>query len=74
MDEGIDISMLLILSQKFGPKKGARIWAHNRDLQMLEEAQKKSDRWPRRIRAWFNCVDVLEENEKRSRERLNQGE
>lgn len=74
MKESNDIGMLLILNQKYGAEKAVHMWTHHKDLQLLEEAQKKSDKWPRRFWYWLHCVDLLERGEKRSRERLHKGE
>jgi hypothetical protein len=73
MDTDKDIAILLALSNKLGPTKAVLTWSYQKDLQMLEEVQKKVNKWPRRFWRWFHCIDILERQVARSKERLEKG-
>lgn len=73
MDTDKEIAILLALSNKLGPTKAVLTWSYQKDLQMLEEVQKKTNKWPRRFWRWLHCIDILERQVERSKERLEKG-
>lgn len=73
MDNHKDVATLLALSDKFGPTKAILMWAHQRDLKILKEVQEKTNKWPKWFWRWFHCIDILERNVERSKERLEKG-
>lgn len=72
MDDN-NVATLLALSDKFGPTKAILMWSYQKDLQMLEEVQERTNKWPRRFWRWFHCIDILERNVARSKVRLEKG-
>lgn len=73
MDSYKDVAILIALSDKLGPTKAVLTWSYQKDLKMLEEVQEKANKWPRRFWRWFHCIDTLERQVARSKERLEKG-
>lgn len=73
MDNSEDVAMLLMLSDKLGPTKAVLTWSYQKDLKLLKKEQDRANKWPRRFWRWLYCIDILERQVARSKERLEKG-